>query len=127
MLQIHQLNMVLLLSPKYTSSKFSGFLVAKKTETPYLRAFPAFFHYSSSSMLTTCCVTRFAVLQDIGIILSGIEENNHIFCGFLSLNYPWDKKYKHLLISCFTGIITRFIWSFILSLFGLLFCQHNFF
>lgn len=46
--------------------------------------------YSSSSRLTTCSVTRFAVLQDIGVILSGIEENNHIFSVFLSQNYPWD-------------------------------------
>ena len=35
--------MVLLLSPKYMSSKFSGFLVALKNEMPYFRAFPAFF------------------------------------------------------------------------------------
>jgi hypothetical protein len=41
-------DMVLLLSPKYMSSKFSGFLVALKNEMPYFRAFPAFFHYSSS-------------------------------------------------------------------------------
>lgn len=65
-------------------------------------------------MVTTFSITRFAVLQDVGIILSGIERNNHIICGFLSLNYPWDKKYKHMLCSCFTGIITRFIWSFII-------------
>ena len=75
------------------SSKFSGFLVALKTETPYFRAFPAFFHYSSSSRVTTCSVTRFAVLQDIGIILSGIAGNNHIISVFLSQNYPWDNKH----------------------------------
>ena len=74
------------------SSKFSGFLVALKNEMPYFRAFPGFFYYSSSSMVTTCSDTRFAVLQDVGIILSGIERNNHIFCGFLSLNYPWDNQ-----------------------------------
>ena len=85
--------MVLLLSPKYTSSKFSGFLVALKNEMPCFRAFPAVCNYSSSSMATTCSATRFAVLQDVGIILSGIERNNHIFCGFLSLNYPWDNKH----------------------------------
>ena len=48
-------------------------------------------------MVTTCSDTRFAVLQDVGIILSGIERNNHIFCGFLSLNYPWDKKSQNAL------------------------------
>ncbi|MBQ8995712.1 MAG: hypothetical protein IJ091_07840, partial [Oscillospiraceae bacterium] len=45
---------------------------------------------SSSSRVTTCSVTRFAVLQDIGIILSGIAGNNHIISVFLSQNYPWD-------------------------------------
>jgi len=74
------------------SSKFSGFLVALKNEMPCFRAFPAFFHYSSSSRVTTYCVTRFAVLQDIGIILSGIEGNNHIISVFLSQNYPWDNN-----------------------------------
>jgi hypothetical protein len=43
-------------------------------------------------MVTTCSDTRFAVLQDVGIILSGIEGNNHIICVFLSLNYPWDNS-----------------------------------
>jgi len=33
------------------------------------------------------------VLQDVGIILSGIEGNNHIISVFLSQNYPWDNKY----------------------------------
>jgi hypothetical protein len=41
--------MVLLLSPKYMSAKFSGFLVALKNEMPYFRAFPGFIDYSSSS------------------------------------------------------------------------------
>ena len=41
--------MVLLLSPKYMSAKFSGFLVALKNEMPYFRAFPGFVDYSSSS------------------------------------------------------------------------------
>ena len=67
---------------------------------PYFRAFPAFFHYSSSSRVTTCSVTRFAVLQDIGIILSGIAGNNHIISVFLSQNYPWDNKHKHLRSGC---------------------------
>ena len=75
------------------SSKFSGFLVALKNEMPYFRAFPAFCNYSSSSRVTTCSVTRFAVLQDIGIILSGIAGNNHIISVFLSQNYPWDNKH----------------------------------
>ena len=44
-------------------------------------------------MVTTCSDTRFAVLQDVGIILSGIKRNNHIICGFLSLSYPWDNKH----------------------------------
>ena len=96
MLHIHQLNMVLLLSPKYMSSK----LVAIKTEMPYFRAFPAFFHYSSSPRVTTCSVTRFAVLQDIGIFLSGNAGNNHIISVFLSQNYPWDNKYRHLRSGC---------------------------
>jgi hypothetical protein len=61
-------------------------------EFAYLRAFPAIWAYSSSSMVTTCSDTRFAVLQDVGIILSGIEGNNHIICVFLSLNYPWDNS-----------------------------------
>ena len=74
-------------------SKFSGFLVALKNEMPCFRAFPPFFHYSSSSRVTTCSVTRFAVLQDIGIILSGIAGNNHIISVFLSQNYPWDNKH----------------------------------
>ncbi len=47
--------MVLLLSPKYMSSKFSGFLVALKNEMPYFRAFPAFFHYSSSLLTSISC------------------------------------------------------------------------
>ncbi len=72
------------------SSKFSGFLVALKNEMPYFRAFPAFCNYSSSSRVTTCSVTRFAMLQDIGVILSGIEGNNHIFSIILSQSYPWD-------------------------------------
>lgn len=46
--------------------------------------------------VTTCSDTRFAVLQDVGIILSGIERNNHIFSGFLSINYPRDKSGEHL-------------------------------
>ena len=92
--------MVLLLSPKYMSSKFSGFLVALKNEMPYFRAFPGFFHYSSSSMVTTCSDTRFTVLQDIGIILSRVEGNNHIISVFLSQNYPWDNKYRHLRSRC---------------------------
>ena len=33
---------------KYQYANFGGFLVALKTETPYLRAFPVFFNYSSS-------------------------------------------------------------------------------
>lgn len=77
---------------------------ALKTETPYLQAFPAFFHYSSSSMVTTCSDTRFAVLQDVGFILSGIERNNHIFCGFLSLNYPWDKNCGYLTQPLITAV-----------------------
>ena len=60
---------------------------------PYFRAFPGFVDYSSSSRVTTCSVTRFAVLQDIGIILSGIAGNNHIISVFLSQNYPWDNKH----------------------------------
>ncbi len=54
-------------------------------------------------MLTTCSDTRFAVLQDVGIILSGIERNNHIICGFLSLNYPWDNN-ETLKLSSFSTI-----------------------
>ena len=50
-------------------------------------------------MVTTCSDTRFAVLQDVGIILSGIERNNHIFCGFLSLNYPWDNMKTYYLLT----------------------------
>ena len=84
-------------SEKYISLILVGFLVALKNEMPYFRAFPAFCNYSSSSMVTTCSDTCFAVLQDVGIILSGIEGNNHIFCGFLSLNYPWDKKSQNAL------------------------------
>ena len=48
--------------------------------------------YSSSSMVTTCSATRFAVLQDVGFF-SGIERNNHIFSGFLSMSYPRDNKH----------------------------------
>jgi len=33
------------------------------------------------------------VLQDVGIIVSGIAENNHIISVFLSQNYPWDNKH----------------------------------
>ena len=73
------------------SSKFSGFLVALKNELPCFRAFRAFFHYSSSSMVTTCSDTCFAMLQDVGIFYQ--ERNNHVFCGFLSLSYPWDNKH----------------------------------
>lgn len=57
---------------------------------PCFRAFQDFSDYSSSSRVTTCSVTRFAVLQDIGIILSRIAGNNHIISVFLSQNYPWD-------------------------------------
>jgi hypothetical protein len=32
------------------------------------------------------------MLQDIGIIISGMEGNNHIISVFLSQNYPWDNK-----------------------------------
>ena len=71
---------------KYKSLKFNGF-----------RLLTISGGYSSSSMVTTCSDTRFTVLQDVGIILSGIERNNHIFCGFLSLNYPWDKKSQNAL------------------------------
>ena len=53
--------------------------------------------YSSSTMLTTCSDKRIAVLQDVGTILSGIEGNNHIFYGFLSLSYPWDKNTLELI------------------------------
>ena len=49
--------------------------------------------YSSSSRVTTCSVTSFANLQDIAIILSGIERNSHIICGFLSVSYPWDNNF----------------------------------
>lgn len=52
----------------------------------------ALYHYSSSSMLTTCSDTRFAVLQVVGNNLSGNAKNNHIICGFLSLSYPWDNE-----------------------------------
>ncbi len=108
------------------SSKFSGFLVALKTKTPYLRAFPGLFHYSSSSRVTTYCVTRFAVLQDIGNILSGIEGNNHIISVFLSQIYPWDKKHSADVYSCFTGIIPHFIWSLFGHLFGHYWIKHEF-
>lgn len=69
-------------------------LVALKTEMPYFTGVPAFCYYSSSSMVTTCSDTCFAMLQDVGIILSGIERNNHIFFVFLSPNYPWDNQLK---------------------------------
>ena len=49
-------------------------------------------------MVTTCSVTRFAILQEVGIILSGIERHNHIFCGFLSLNYPRDNMKEPVLL-----------------------------
>ncbi len=68
MLQIHQLNMVLLLSPKYMSSKFGGFLVALKTEMPYFRAFPAFFHYSSSFLITVHSILKGISSFDLRII-----------------------------------------------------------
>ena len=42
-------------------------------------------------MVTTYSVTRFAVLQDVGNILLGTEENIHIFSVILSQNYPYDK------------------------------------
>ena len=48
-------------------------------------------------MVTTCSDTRFAVLQDVGIILSGIERNNHIISSILSQNYPWDNKSRELI------------------------------
>jgi len=51
-------------------------------------------------MVTTCSDTRFTVLQDIGIILSRVEGNNHIISVFLSQNYPWDNKYRHLRSRC---------------------------
>lgn len=69
-------------------------LKSKDTAAMILAVFFIFTkNYPRSSMLTTCSDTRFAVLQDVGNILSGIERNNHIFCGFLSLNYPWDNKH----------------------------------
>ena len=64
-----------------------------KNENALFTGVSSFFHYSSSSRATTCRVTSFANLQDIVNILSGIAENNHISCGFLSLNYPWDNKH----------------------------------
>lgn len=62
-----------------------------------MMAFLGFVDYSSSSMLTTCSDTCFAVLQDVGIILSGNAKNNHIICGFLSMNYPWGNKSRELI------------------------------
>ena len=79
-----------------------------------------FVGYSSSSRVTTCSVTRFAMLQDIGVILSGIEGNNHIFSIFLSQSYPWDNKYSHSLSGClqlFHGDYTTFYLVFILVIY----------
>jgi len=102
MLQIHQLNMVLLLSPKYMSSKFGGFLVALKNETPYLRAFPAICDYSSSfafiwkpfanALIYCICGNRFILIELICICFNPREL---ILNSRMNSTYPNCQRFNH--------------------------------
>ena len=51
--------------PNNTNTRFVGEMLAKKTETPYLRAFRGFIDYSSSMRSSICCVYLISKTQHL--------------------------------------------------------------